>query len=81
MGAPNFLSRLLADTCELCGATERCEVHHIRKLADINKPGRKDKPKWMMHMLAHLALSCYSGKMVAMAKRTANLLVRPVKIN
>jgi retron-type reverse transcriptase len=25
--------------CELCGATDSCEVHHIRKLADLNKPG------------------------------------------
>ncbi len=47
-----ILQRLLADTCELCGATENIEVHHIRKLADLNKPGRSDKPQWAKLMAA-----------------------------
>ncbi|HEY6409123.1 MAG TPA: hypothetical protein VIY29_16810, partial [Ktedonobacteraceae bacterium] len=36
------LQRVFADTCELCGSSERVEVHHIRKLADLEKPGRKE---------------------------------------
>jgi hypothetical protein len=42
--------RLLAQRCELCGAEEDCEVHHIRKLADLHKAGRKDKPAWVKRM-------------------------------
>jgi hypothetical protein len=38
-----LLQRVLADTCELCGSNEGVEVHHIRKLADLEKPGRKEK--------------------------------------
>ncbi len=45
-----LLQRFLADTCELCGAREGIEVHHIRKLADLKKPGRKDPPAWVVRM-------------------------------
>jgi hypothetical protein len=44
--------RLLADECELCGSTENVEVHHIHRLADIDKPGRRKKPDWMRQMMA-----------------------------
>ena len=47
-----LLKRVLAETCELCGSKEHVEVHHIRKLADVEKPGKKEKPKWMKHMAA-----------------------------
>ncbi len=47
-----LLKRVLADHCELCGSKERVEVHHIRKLADLEKPGRKEKPVWMKQMAA-----------------------------
>jgi hypothetical protein len=36
--------------CELCGSELNCEVHHIRKLADLNQPGRKEKPQWVKRM-------------------------------
>src|SRR4051812_25014365 len=39
-----LVQRLLADTCELCGSRENVEVHHIRKLADLKVPGRREKP-------------------------------------
>src|SRR5207249_8420394 len=39
-----LIKRLLADACELCGAQGHCEVHHIRKLADLKVKGRKEKP-------------------------------------
>jgi len=47
-----LLQRVLADMCELCGSREQVEVHHIRKLADLEKPGKKEKPAWMKQMAA-----------------------------
>jgi group II intron reverse transcriptase/maturase len=47
-----LLKRVLADTCELCGSKEQVEVHHIRKLADLEKPGAKEKPVWVKQMAA-----------------------------
>lgn len=44
--------RLLADTCEYCGAYERCQVHHIRALKDLHPQGRKPRPQWMVLMAA-----------------------------
>jgi group II intron reverse transcriptase/maturase len=46
-----LLHRLLVGRCEVCEAQENLEVHHIRKLADLNRPGRPDKPAWM-HLMA-----------------------------
>jgi Type II intron maturase/Reverse transcriptase (RNA-dependent DNA polymerase) len=45
-----LLARLLADKCELCGATENVEVHHVRKLADLKVRGRKERPIWIQVM-------------------------------
>lgn len=36
-GRTELIKRLLANKCELCGSEENIEVHHIRKLADLNK--------------------------------------------
>jgi len=47
-----LLQRVLANSCELCGSREKVEVHHIRKLADLEKPGRREKPAWVKHMAA-----------------------------
>jgi hypothetical protein len=47
-----LLKRLLADTCELCQATEHIEVHHIRKLADLKQGGWNGKPLWAKIMAA-----------------------------
>jgi group II intron reverse transcriptase/maturase len=47
-----IVERLLNDTCEVCGGKERIEMHHIRKLADLNKQGRREKPLWMKIMIA-----------------------------
>jgi hypothetical protein len=46
-----LIHRLLAGRCEVCGTAENLEVHHIRKFADLTKPGRRDKPAWM-HLMA-----------------------------
>lgn len=40
------VKRLLAGKCELCGAKGPMEVHHIRKLADLDWPGRRPKTAW-----------------------------------
>ena len=45
-----LIKRLLADECELCGATEHIEVHHIRKLADLKVKGRRERPQSMQVM-------------------------------
>jgi group II intron reverse transcriptase/maturase len=47
-----LLQRLLADKCEVCGSTERVEVHHVRKLADLKAEGRKALPDWAAIMIA-----------------------------
>ena len=46
-----LIHRLLAECCEICEARTNLEVHHVRKLADLNRPGRRDKPDWM-HLMA-----------------------------
>jgi hypothetical protein len=45
-----LIHRLLAEHCEICGAKEPLEVHHVRKLADLNRPGRRERPSWMKLM-------------------------------
>jgi hypothetical protein len=46
-----LIHRLLAGRCEICKSMVGLQVHHIRKLADLNQPGRPDKPSWM-HLMA-----------------------------
>lgn len=45
-GRTELIKRLLANKCDLCGSEENIEVHHIRKLADLNKHNGKLVPKW-----------------------------------
>jgi len=47
-----LLKRLLANRCELCKSPNQVEVHHIRKLADLKKPGQAEKPQWIQVMAA-----------------------------
>jgi hypothetical protein len=42
--------RLLPDSCELCGSQQDVEVHHIRALKDLQRPGRLPKPAWAVAM-------------------------------
>ncbi|WP_074416032.1 reverse transcriptase/maturase family protein [Streptococcus suis] len=51
-GRTELIKRLLANKCELCGSKENIEVHHIRKLADLNKHNGKLVPKWKEIMSA-----------------------------
>jgi hypothetical protein len=45
------VERLMAQKCELCGSMLNTEVHHIRKLADLEHKGR-NKPEWARVMAA-----------------------------
>jgi hypothetical protein len=47
-----LIQRLLAETCELCGSTDQVEVHHVRKLADLQRKGRRARPRWVQRMAA-----------------------------
>lgn len=47
-----IVQRLLAEKCELCGATTHLEAHHTRKLADLSVRGQRIKPGWMKRMTA-----------------------------
>ena len=50
-----LFQRLLADICELCGSEDGCEVHHVRHLKDLERPGRRPKPEWVKRMAARQA--------------------------
>jgi len=47
-----IIERLLNDTCEVCQSKERIEMHHVRKLAGLNKKGKREKPLWMKIMIS-----------------------------
>jgi group II intron reverse transcriptase/maturase len=47
-----LVKRLEADRCELCGSEDRIQVHHIRKLSDLNRDGRRAKEPWEAVMAA-----------------------------
>jgi hypothetical protein len=47
-----LVQRLLAERCEVCGAEEQVQVHHVRKLADLKPKGRKELPDWAKIMIA-----------------------------
>jgi group II intron reverse transcriptase/maturase len=44
-----LISRLLADTCEICQHAGNVQVHHVRKLADLDIPGPL-QPQWAAAM-------------------------------
>ncbi len=46
------IDKLLRDTCEVCGAKDKVQMHHVRRLANLNKKGRREKPLWMQIMIA-----------------------------
>jgi group II intron reverse transcriptase/maturase len=47
-----LVTRLLADVCELCGSSHHVQVHHLRRLADLNIKGRREVPEWKKRMAA-----------------------------
>jgi group II intron reverse transcriptase/maturase len=46
------VQRLVAGRCELCEEEGPTVVHHLRKLADIDRPGRRPKAIWEKIMAA-----------------------------
>src|ERR1700745_1409770 len=46
-----LIHRLLTESCAVCAAQGQLEVFHVRKLADLNQPGRRERPAWM-HLMA-----------------------------
>jgi group II intron reverse transcriptase/maturase len=47
-----ILQRLQADHCEICGSSVGVQVHHIRKLADLKRKGRSERPLHIKIMAA-----------------------------
>ncbi|WP_406499625.1 reverse transcriptase domain-containing protein [Streptomyces sp. NBC_00846] len=45
-----LIHRLLAGQCEMCEGLEGLQVHHVRKLADLNRPGQSERPVWVRMM-------------------------------
>jgi group II intron reverse transcriptase/maturase len=45
-----LVERLRAGTCELCASTDDVEVHHVRRLKDLQTTGRAQQPEWVKHM-------------------------------
>ena len=51
-GRSEVVERLLAQECELCGSDQQIEVHHVKKLADLNPKNGSELPKWKRRMAA-----------------------------
>src|SRR5579883_1669346 len=47
-----IVQRMLAEKCELCGAEGPVQMHHVRKLADLDRAGRATKATWAKIMIA-----------------------------
>jgi hypothetical protein len=66
-GRSEIITRLLADTCELCGSHDSVEVHHIRHLRDLHTKGRAERPAWVQQMAARrrktlvVCRTCHEG--------------------
>ncbi len=77
--------RLLAEICELCGNTDRIEVHHVRALKDLQKyPGRQ-KPEWVRRMAVRkrkalaLCRTCHEDVTFGRPPRRQPISIREVK--
>jgi group II intron reverse transcriptase/maturase len=51
-GRSELVERLLAQACELCGSPQHIEVHHVRKLADLQSKHGAVLPEWKRRMAA-----------------------------
>ena len=49
-GPKELVKRLLANRCEMCERSGNVVVHHIRKLADLDKFGQEGRPAWAATM-------------------------------
>jgi hypothetical protein len=48
----DVLERIMREQCEICGRKENCEVHHVRKLSNLHRAGRSERPWWAQRMIA-----------------------------
>jgi len=48
-----LIHRLPAKRCQICACTVGLEVHHIRKLADLNPPGRRERSVMRLMAIRH----------------------------
>jgi hypothetical protein len=51
-GRTELEQRLLAEICELCGATDKIEVHHVRAMKHLHEYPGREKPVWVKRMIA-----------------------------
>jgi hypothetical protein len=51
-GRTELVQRLLADFCELCGGTEKVEVHHVQAMRKLHEYPGRPKPEWVKRMIA-----------------------------
>ena len=77
-GRSDLLRRLQADKCELCGSSDRAQVHHVRKLSDLKRrwEGKKNKPVWVTRMIAtqrKTLIVCHTCHVSIHAGRTPRL--------
>jgi group II intron reverse transcriptase/maturase len=78
-----LITRFLADECELCGSTIDVQGHHVRKLADLNVKGRRERPEWMKIMASRrrktlfVCKSCHVAIHAGRPTRTRPTVVRP----
>jgi group II intron reverse transcriptase/maturase len=49
VGRKELITRLLAGECEMCGQTGTVDVHHVRRLVELDRPGRP-QPVWAQLM-------------------------------
>jgi hypothetical protein len=61
----SLVQRLKAEKCELCGATDKLVMHHVRKLKDL-----KGKKPWEKHMIAR------KRKTIALCGKCHNELIK-----
>jgi len=50
MTGNELIRRILAGQCERCQARTGLHVHHVRRLAHLDKPGRPGRPGWIRLM-------------------------------
>ncbi|WP_190344852.1 reverse transcriptase/maturase family protein [Streptomyces venezuelae] len=73
-----LITRLLADTCEICGSTGDVEVHHIRALADLARSGwpPSDWARVMLDRRRKTVVACVSCHDRIRVARSAESLTR-----
>ena len=61
--------RLPAGRCELRTGTGGLEIHRVRRLADLNKPGRRESPRAAATLAMFLAYSPRRAMMASLTSR------------